>query len=100
MSRSQRRAVDQFRTRQRAAGIGRFEVAAPVQDKELIRDVARRLTDDGAEAEKLRSGIRGMLAADPLDEVGSVWRTLRQSPLVGTTVKFRRDRSRGRKVGL
>ena len=100
MAQAQRRAVLEFRNRQEAAGITRFEVAAPRRDKELIRSVAKRLSENGADAEKLRAEISVILGVDPLDEVGAVWRALRDSPLVGADVKFPRIDSRGRKIKL
>jgi len=99
-SEAQRRAVKTFRKRRRKAGVVRFEVAAPARDKELIRGVARRLVEAGPSAEQLRSELRKLADATGAEEIGGIWRALRESPLVGSDVEFRREHGRDRKVEL
>jgi hypothetical protein len=99
-SEAQRRAVKSFRKRRRKAGVVRFEVAAPARDKELIRGVARRLSEAGPGAEEVRAELRKLTGESFLDEVGGIWRALRESPLVGADVEFPREHGHDRKVDL
>ena len=53
MSTSQKRAVQNYRSRLSGRGLARFEVLGLGSDRELIRALARRLAAGGPEAAKL-----------------------------------------------
>ena len=99
---AQRKAVREHRRRKNAAGVARFEVAAPECDKQLMRDIAKRLCQ--AEAAQLRAELKKALASGEQQErektVGAIWRALRASPLVGANLDFRRERVDDRDVDL
>ena len=48
---SQKRAIKNYRHRLAERGMARFEVLALEADRDLIRSLAKRLADDGPEAE-------------------------------------------------
>ena len=100
MTRSaQRRAVDNHRKRMREAGIDRFEVRAPASDKPLIREIARRLAQGDA---ALRQELQRDLVPEGVGEPsrGTLWRALRNSPLVGADIQFEREWTTGRDLDL
>jgi hypothetical protein len=80
-------------------GIVRFELQALATDRELIRMLARKLTDEGPEAGRLRRTVRQAVSGEPL-EPGGILAALRRSPLVGADLELRRPREEGRKVEL
>jgi hypothetical protein len=96
---AQRKAVENHRKRMREAGIDRFEVRAPVADKPLIREIARRLAAGDVD---LRQELKRDLAPEPKAEPsrGVLWRALRNSPLVGADIKFEREWTTGRDIDL
>lgn len=67
----------------------RFEVRAPVSDKPLIREIARRLAEGDAE---LRRELERDLAPEQKLEPtrGAIWRAFRNSPLVGADIDLER----------
>ena len=52
---AQQRAVKTYRKRLAQRGMARFEVLALDEDRDLIRDVAKRLAGGGSEASLLRA---------------------------------------------
>jgi len=84
-STSQRRAIRNYRTRLGERGIARFEVIARDTDRDLIRSLAKRLAEDGPEAERLRTVVRQEVAGEP-PKKGGIFAALRRSPLVGADV--------------
>lgn len=97
MSRSQNRAVQNYRSRLGERGMARFEVIGRDADRDLIRTLARRLAEDGREAEELRSTISRSLAGGP-PRKGGILAALRDSPMVGAEMNLGREREEGRKV--
>jgi hypothetical protein len=97
-STAQRRAVTAHRQRQVAAGVTRFEVAAPQADKELVRGIARRLA--GPDAAGLRAELARIMDGGQSAARGGIWRALRASPLVGADLMLERDADPGRDVEL
>lgn len=95
---AQRKAVSEHRRRRAREGIVRFELAAPSQDKELVRALARRLAS--ADAEPFRVQLQRLIAAADPKTYGEIWRALRASPLVGSGLEFPRSKEFGRKVEL
>jgi hypothetical protein len=93
---AQRKAVKTHRERSRAKGLARFEVTAPEADKQLIRLIAKRLTQ--SDAEEVRASIGKALADRREGSVGGVLRALLASPLAGANLTIRRDKIYNRKV--
>lgn len=54
---SQNRAIKNYRSRLRKRGVVRFEVLGLDADRELIRSLAKRLTQDDPEASRIRSEV-------------------------------------------
>ncbi len=51
-------ATRNYRARPTRRGFTRFEVMAREADRDLIRTLARRLSEEGPEAERIRSSVR------------------------------------------
>ena len=96
---SQSRAVRNYRSRLAERGMARFEVLGRAVDRELIRSLARRLTEDDEEADRLRTVVRQGLGGPPR-RTGGILEALRRSPLVGTDVIPSRPFEPGREVDL
>lgn len=96
---AQYRAVVKDRKALRERGMSRFEVRAPERDKGLIRDLARRLSTNDENAERLRADLlRTTLPQN--EERGGFWRWIRSSPLVGSGINLEREAVRLRKIDL
>jgi hypothetical protein len=95
----QRRAVKNYRERLRARGMTRFEVLGRTVDRDLIRSIARRLAEGGAESEPLLAALGRDLSGQEVRK-GGVLAALRSSPLVGTELRLERPFESGRKVDL
>lgn len=85
---AQKRAVANYRRRIAKQGLARFEVIGHERDKALIRDLARRLAADNAEAARLREQLQGV--SNPLEAKGGFWTMIRNSPLVGADLDLSR----------
>jgi hypothetical protein len=96
---SQTRALKNYRRRLNQRGLARFEVLGLSADRQLIRTVARKLTENSAQAEELRVFIRSKVSAGQ-PEKGGILAALRRSPLVGAEIELTRPRIAGRKVDL
>lgn len=96
---AQKRAIKNYRARLTQRGFKRFEVMALESDRELIRSLARRLAEEGPEAEEARAAVKAVVADEP-PKSGSILTALRRSPLVGAEVEFSRSRDEGRRVDL
>jgi hypothetical protein len=81
---AQKRAIENYRSRLTERGIARFEIQALDADRDLLRSLARKLTEDGPEAGQLRRTIRQAVAGEP-PKAGGILATLRRSPLVRAT---------------
>ena len=99
MTASQKQAVRNYRNRLARQGLKRFEVLGLEGDRELIRSLARRLADGGAEATKLRASVSQTLGGEP-PRKGGILAALRRSPLVGAELDLARPHETGRKVDL
>lgn len=98
MSASQKRAVENHRSRLSERGLARYEVRGLAQDKELIREFAKRLAQDDPEAGHLRKRIANAIAAEP--RRGGIWAALRSSPAVGADLDLTREVVSERDVDL
>ena len=96
---SQRRATDRYRRRLAERGMARFEVLGRDGDRELIRSLARRLAEDGPQADRLRTAVKQGIADEP-PRKGGILEALRRSPLVGDDVVPPRPFEPGREVDL
>ena len=96
---SQRRAMKKYRSRLAERGMARFEVLGRDADRELIRTLARRLAEDGPEADRLRTAVSRGVAGKP-PRKGGILEALRRSPLVGAEAVAARPFESGRKVDL
>jgi|SRR5271170_4904615 len=99
MGSSQKRAIQNYRTRLNARGLARFEVLGRDADRDLIRSLARRLAEDGPEASRLRAAVSQSINGEP-PKRGGILAALRRSPLVGADLDVTRPREKGRNVEI
>jgi hypothetical protein len=99
MGSSQKRAIQNYRSRLTERGMARFEVLARDTDRDLIRSLARRLAEDGPEASRLRAAVSQTIGGEP-PKKGGILAALRRSPLVGADLNFIRVREEGRDVEI
>jgi len=99
MPASQRRAIQNYRARLNAKGLARFEVLGRAQDRDLIRQLARRLAEEGVEASELRGAVERTVMGEP-PRRGRILAALRRSPLVGADLDLTRVHLEGRSVDL
>ncbi len=95
-SKSQKRAIKNYRTRLQKRGMARFEVLGLDGDRDLIRSFARHLAEDGPEASQLRATVSRKISGEPPGK-GGILAALRRSPLVGADIVIERQREPGRK---
>lgn len=95
----QKRAIKNYRSRLVERGLARFEVLGRDTDRDLIRSFAKRLAEDGPDAERLRATVSQGIAGPP-PRKGGILEALRRSPLVGTDLIPARPFEPGRKVDL
>jgi len=98
MAYSQRRAIQNYRSRLSERGLARFEVLGRNSDRELIRSLARRLAEGGPEAAQLRAVVSQTIAGEK--KKGGILAALRSSPLVGADLDLTRPGEEGRKVEI
>lgn len=98
-SRSQKRALDNYRRRLNERGMARFEVLGLDADRDLIRSLARRLAQGDPQAARLRATVARSAAGKP-PRKGGILAALRRSPLVGAELELTRDRATGRGIDL
>ncbi len=99
MGSSQRRAIQNYRSRLSDKGLARFEVLGRNSDRQLIRSLAKRLAEDTPEASHLRSTVSKSMAGDG-SKKGGILRALRRSPLVGADLDLARSREEGRDIDI
>jgi hypothetical protein len=99
LSSSQKRALQNYRSRLGERGLARFEVLGRDADRDLIRSLARRLAEDGEAASRLRAAVSQSLDGEP-PKTGGILEALRRSPLVGVDLDLERSREEGRKIEL
>jgi len=98
-SKSQYRAIRNYRDRLQKRGMVRFEVLGLDGDRNLIRSLARRLAEDGPDASRLRAVVTQTMSDEP-PRIGGILAALRRSPLVGSDVVPVRQFDAGRKIEL
>jgi hypothetical protein len=99
MGNSQKRAIQNYRSRLSERGLARFEVLGLASDRDLIRSLARRLSDDGPDAARIRATVNQTICGEP-PKTGGIVAALRRSPLVGVDLDLGRSRVEGRKIDL
>ena len=99
MGNSQKRAIQNYRSRLGERGLARFEVLGRDADRDLIRSLARRLAEDGPDASRLRAAVSQTITGDP-PKKGGILAALRRSPLVGADLDLNRPRAEGREVQI
>jgi hypothetical protein len=99
MSASQKRAVQNYRSRLSGRGLARFEVLGLGSDRELIRALARRLAAGGPEAAQLRDAVNRIASGEP-PRKGGILAALRRSPPVGADLDLSRPHEEGRDAGI
>lgn len=99
MGSSQRRAIQNYRSRLIEKGLARFEVLGRDADRDLIRSLARRLAENTPEASRLRSAVNKIMAGDGSTK-GGILAALRRSPLVGANLDLKRAREEGREIDI
>ena len=87
---SQKRAVANYRRRLADRGLARYEVRGLKRDKELVRNLAKRLADDDPDAARLRADILKQVSDEPRRR-GGIWAALRASPAVGADLDLTRE---------
>ena len=95
---SQRRALKTYRKRLSQRGMARFEVLARRTDRELIRSLARALSEDDPKANRIRESLKRLAGAPP--SKGGLLAALRSSPLVGAELDLNRPVIPGRDLNL
>jgi hypothetical protein len=96
---SQKRAIQNYRSRLSERGLARFEVLGRDADRDLIRSLARRLAEDSPDASRLRAAVSQTIAGEP-PKKGGILAALRRSPLVGAHLDLTRPHEQGRKVQI
>ena len=99
MGSSQKRAIQNYRSRLSERGLARFEVLGLDSDRDLIRSLARRLAEDGPEASRLRASVSQTISGKS-PKKGGILAALRRSPMVGADLDLTRPHEEGRKVDL
>jgi hypothetical protein len=99
MGNSQKRAIQNYRSRLSERGLARFEVLGREADRDLIRSLARRLAEDGSESLRLRAAVSKTISGEP-PKKGGILVALRRSPLVGANLDLTRPREEGRKIQI
>lgn len=96
---SRRHAVQRYRERLAQRGMARFEVLGRQADRDLIRSLARRLAENDAAAQRLRTTVSQEIAGEP-PRKGGILEALRRSPLVGADAIAPRPFEPGRETEL
>ena len=99
MSSSQKRAIKNYRSRLGERGLARFEVLGLNGDKALIREVARRLAENGPESARIRDVVTKTISRES-PKKGGVYAWLRNSPLVGADLDVERVKGEVREIDL
>lgn len=99
ISKAQRRAIRNYRSRLGERGLAPFEVLGRDADRDLIRSIARRLAEDTPETSELRATLGKSVSGQP-PRKGGILAALRRSPLVGADLDLTRPRDQGRKVEI
>jgi hypothetical protein len=95
---AQKRAIKNYRSRLQQKGVARFEVLGLDMDRDLIRSLAKKLSQDDPDASRIRAEIKRTVSGQP--KRGGILAALRRSPLVSADLKIVRPVDAGRNVDL
>lgn len=96
---SQKRAIENYRKRLRQRGITRFEVLGLNTDRGLIRCLAKRLTENGPDARRIRPQVSQTIAGSSRKK-GGLLAVLRLPRMAGLELEIERPFETGRKIDL
>lgn len=94
----QKRALKNYRRRLEERGLARFEILGLNADRDLIRSLAKRLSEGDADARRIRATLKKIVGNDP--PKGGILAALRRSPLVGAELDLEREVTHGRSLDL
>jgi len=78
--------------------MARFEILSLHSDRDLIRSLAKRLSEGDRDAKRIRAALKRFLGGD--HSKGGILAALRRSPLVGAELDPQRSVTHGRAVDL
>lgn len=96
---SQKRAIQNYRSRLGERGLARFEVLGLNGDRALIRSLARRLAEDSPESARIRDVVTKTISEES-PKKGGVIAALRSFPLEDAELDLERPRTRPREIDL
>ena len=96
---SQKRALKTYRERLSQKGLARYEVLGLDVDRDLIRALARRLAENGADSGRIRAAMNHTIGNEA-PRKGGILAALRRSPLVGADLQIERSATPDRKLDL
>lgn len=99
MGSSQKRAVQNYRSRLSDRGLARFEVLGRACDRALVRLLARRLAEDSSDATRIGAAVSRTISGEPASK-GGILAALRRSPLVGAELNLSRPHVEKRAIDL
>jgi hypothetical protein len=99
MTTSQKRAIQNYRSRLSERGLARFEVIGREDDRGLIRSLARRLAEGGPEADRIRASVSRTISGEP-PRTGGILAALRRSPLIDADLDLGRADAEAREIDL
>lgn len=99
ISKGPRRTIRNDRARFGERGPTRFAVLGRDADRELIRSLAKRLSEDTPEAAELRAAVNRSVAGEP-PRKGGILAALLRSPLVGADLDLTRPREEKQRIKL
>jgi hypothetical protein len=100
MNDSQKRAIQNYRSRLEERGLARFEILGRNRDKEMIRALAKRLAEGGPEAARIGAAVTLAIAEKPTKKAG-VADALRDFPFDGIELDIEpRPRGKVREIDL
>lgn len=94
----QKRALKNYRRRLEERGMARFEILGMNADRELIRSLAKRLSEGDPDARRIRATLKRLVGNEP--PKGGILAALRRSPLVGADLDTQRHVTHGRSLDL
>jgi hypothetical protein len=87
-----------YRRRLEERGMARFEILGMNADRELIRSLAKRLSEGDPDASRIRATLKRLIGSEP--PKGGILAALRRSPLVGAELDLQRQVTHGRSLDL
>jgi hypothetical protein len=95
---AQKRAIKNYRSRLQKKGVARFEVLGLDMDRDLIRSLAKKLSQDDPDANRIRAEVKRIVSGR--SKKGGILAALRRSPLVGADLKIVHSVDASRNVDL